>query len=90
MALWIFFLNEDSNILPMIFHSQPQVEHKLGKKDLLNRIISLSMRQTFFFKYPTLHIPKRNLFLGLKQSKKLINKRWEPLDTTVSCMYQWL
>ena len=28
----ICFFNEGSNILPMIFHSQPRVEHKLGEK----------------------------------------------------------
>ena len=28
----IIFFNEDSNILPMIFYSQPRVEHKLGYK----------------------------------------------------------
>ena len=26
------FFNEDSNISPMIFHSQPRFEHKFGKK----------------------------------------------------------
>ena len=31
MACDLFF-NEDSNISPMIFHSQPHVEHMLGKK----------------------------------------------------------
>ena len=31
---WHFYLffNEDSNILPMISHLQPQAEHKVGKK----------------------------------------------------------
>ena len=26
------FFNEDSNILPIVFHSQPRVEHTLGEK----------------------------------------------------------
>ena len=45
----------------------------------------------FFFKCPALHISKVNSFADLKQNKRLLdNKRWEPLDTTVSCMHEWL
>ena len=43
------FLNENSNISTMVFYPQPRVDHmRWVKKELLCKIISISIRQTFF------------------------------------------
>ena len=59
------FFNRDSNISPMIFHSQPCVEHTLAiKKTPHDKNIFLNM---------TLHISKISSFLDLKQNKRLLD-----------------
>ena len=47
-------------------------------------------KNVFSFKCMTLHISKINSFLHVKRNKRLLDKSGEPLDTTVSCMDQWL
>ena len=69
------------NISPMIFHSQPQAEHMLGKRRTVMQ--NNFTFHEFFFKCATLHISQINSFLDLNQNKRLLdNKTGGPLDTT--------
>ena len=79
------FFYEYSNISPIIFHWQPWVKNTFGEKELLCKIISLSTRETFFFKCQTLHISEINSFLDLKWSKRLLDNRLR----TTSCNGMW-
>ena len=47
MASWFVF-NKDSNVSPMVFHSQPQFEHKLGKKRSFKQN-NFAFHETTFF-----------------------------------------
>ena len=62
------FFYEYSNISSIIFHSKLWVKHTFDEKELLCKIISLSTRETFFFKCQTLHISEINSFLDLKRN----------------------
>ena len=65
----MILFNEDSNISLMIFHSQPRLEHKLGKKRHVEQInVTFHETNVFFFKCLTLHTSKINSFLGLKRN----------------------
>ena len=54
------FFNEDSNILPIVFHSQPRVEHTLGEKRTVMQNNFTFLEFFSFFKCQTLHISKTN------------------------------
>ena len=80
-------LNGDSNILPMVFHSQCWVGHKLGEKKTIMQNNFTFHRAIIFFKCPTLRVSKINCFLDLKRNKRrqlLDNKSRKPLDTKIS------
>ena len=62
------FFNEDFNVSPTIFHSQPHVEHMLTEKGtVMQNNFTLYETSVFFFKCPTLHISKVNSLLDLQR-----------------------
>ena len=84
------FFDEDCKISSTIFLSQPQVEHMLSEKTIMQNNFFLH-ETNFSFKCPNICTSKLNLFLDLKWNKRLLdNKYWKLLDTTVSCMNQRL
>ena len=52
------FFNEDASISPMIFHSQPRVEHMLGEKNVV--------RNSFTFHETTIFLLNVRLYIFLK------------------------
>ena len=75
------FFSEDSNISPMIFCSQPQVEHACEKRTV--------MEHNFTFHKPNIFSSNVRLNV-LKRRKRLsYNKNWKLLDTMLTSMDQW-
>ena len=75
------FFNKDF-ISPIIFHSQPRVEHTLGERRTIMQKNNLTFHEAnvFFFKCPPLHISKKSSLLDLLTKQKTI--RQEKLRTT--------
>ena len=83
-------------IKTLIFHQWFSI-YNLGlntrwmKKEMLCKIISLPMRQTFFLEMADFTDFYNKLIFDLKRNRRLLdNKSWESRCTTVSCMDQWL
>ena len=61
------FFNENSNISPVIFHSQPRFEHRLGKKKRPVKQSNFTFHEANVFSLNVrLYIFQKKLILGLK------------------------
>ena len=70
----ICFFNENSNISPMIFHSQPLLNTRMKKRHVQQKKFHFPQDKCFLFKFRTLYVSKINPFLDLKRNTTIRQK----------------